>query len=52
MSSFSTADSPLDDMRVGFYRGDLVGQSSASGAMTPAPIMDAFGDIVSGVHET
>ena len=33
------------------YRGDLVSQSSARGEMTPAPITDAFGDVVNGARE-
>ena len=34
------------------WRGDLAAKSTASGAYTPAPITDAFGDLVSGVRET
>jgi len=33
-------------------RGDLAAKSTASGAYAPAPITDAFGDLVSGVRET
>ena len=33
------------------YRGDLVSQSSAGGSVTPAPITDAFGDVVNGARE-
>jgi len=31
------------------YRGDLVSQSPAWGERVPAPITDAFGDLVAGV---
>ena len=33
------------------YRGDLVSQSAATGGFTPAPITDAFGDVVNGARE-
>ncbi|CUU09210.1 RHS repeat-associated core domain-containing protein [Armatimonadetes bacterium GBS] len=34
------------------WRGDLAAKSTASGAYAPAPITDAFGDLVSGTRET
>ncbi|MER3402629.1 MAG: hypothetical protein C4337_04865 [Armatimonadota bacterium] len=33
------------------YRGDLVSQSPAWGERVPAPITDAFGDVVNGTRE-
>ncbi len=33
-------------------RGDLAAKSTASGAYVPAPLRDAFGDLVSGVRKT
>ncbi len=33
-------------------RGDLVATSSPTGAFSPAPITDAFGDTIAGVRPT
>ncbi len=33
-------------------RGDLAATSSPTGAYSPAPITDAFGDLVAGVRQT
>ena len=34
------------------FRGDLVATSSSTGACSPAPITDAFGDLVAGARQT
>jgi hypothetical protein len=34
------------------WRGDLAARSRDSGAYVPAPLRDAFGDLVSGVRKT
>ena len=33
-------------------RGDLTATSSPTGAYAPAPLTDAFGDLVAGVRQT
>jgi len=34
------------------WRGDLAAKSTASGAYSPAPLTDAFGDLINGTRET